>query len=91
MLAQIHAVVPQDGIGGGDVEKQVWQHPVLEVGLTTHGTGAVPSNRESNLFGLRAIQIVSRHSGQVIQRLLDSGLQISQRDFVVLKFGGLNA
>lgn len=84
LLADGHAVVAQDVVGGGDVEIEVRQAGVVRVvqtGVFALGVAA----QDDDLAGFRAGEFFGRNAGEKVDGLGDAGLVFGQRGFGVLE------
>ena len=55
-LADLYAVVAQDGISRGDVEIHIWQHPAGQVVLAAQGAGFAGAGGKGDFLVFGAVQ-----------------------------------
>lgn len=84
LLADGHAVVAQDVVGGGDMEIKVRQAGVVRVvqaGVFALGVAA----QDDDVAGFRAGEFFGRKGAEEVDGLGDAGLVFGQRGFVVFE------
>ena len=83
-LAQRHALVPQDAIGGGGVEKEVREHEAEEIAFAGEFQRVGPG-LEFDRLGLAAVDLRRLHALQEGDGLVDARLQVGEGFFLVGK------
>lgn len=84
LLADGHAVVAQDVVGGGDVKVEVRQAGVVRVvqaGVFALGVAA----QDDDVSGFRAGEFLGGNRGEEVNGLGDAGLVLGHAGFVVLE------
>src|SRR5689334_22687169 len=87
-LAEFHAVVTQDVVGGGDVEKVIWHQEVQQVlhALEVH-VAARSLQRDGGFFS--PVNLGSGESLHVGNGLVDAGEQLGKAGLDVFELGRL--
>src|SRR5437763_9899017 len=83
-LAELHAVVAQDGVGGRDVEEHVGNRPALQKSQSLELEGAL-ANGHLDVARLRSFERTRRHALQVVDGARDAGAQLLDGGLVVLE------
>jgi len=83
VFADGHAVVAQDGVSRGDVEKHIGQRPIFQVVLAAHGARGGLTGGEGDMLVFQAVEGGRRHGLQPGQCLVNAAHQRFKRFFGV--------
>src|SRR6185437_12325242 len=81
-LADRHAAVAQDVVGGGDVEVEIRQRTGEEIGLARNRL-FLAADLDRHLAVVAAGEVLGRKCLDVIERLDDAGLELGESLFVI--------